>query len=97
MLNSMFLKIRKLLDKVGKSSMGRFGALLALVDLVFPALLLVVLIATFTGVSYLLTKSNMEGKPKEVFHLSFICVRQNQVAPIEIIASLKLAYVKLRF
>ena len=63
MLNSMFLKIRKLLDKVGKFSMGRFRALLALVDVVFPALLLVVLIATFTRVSYLLTKSNMEGKP----------------------------------
>ena len=63
MLNSMFLKIRKLLDKVGNSSMAWFRALLALVDVVFPALLLVVLIATFTGVSYLLTKSNMEGKP----------------------------------
>ena len=60
--------------------MGRFRALLALVDVVFPALLLVVLIASFTGVSYLLTKSNMEGKPKEVLYLSFICVRQNQVA-----------------
>ena len=60
MLASTFLKIQKLLDKVGKSSMGRFWALLALVDVVFPALLLVVLIATF---SYLLTKSNMEGKP----------------------------------
>ena len=76
MLNSMFLKIRKLLDKVGKSSMGRFGALLALVDLVFPALLLVVLIATFT-VTSLLTKSNIEteGKFQEVLHLADICVR----------------------
>ena len=76
MLDSMFLKIRKLLDKVGKSSMGRFGALLALVDLVFPALLLVVLIATFT-VTSLLTKSNIEteGKFQEVLHLADICVR----------------------
>ena len=76
MLDSMFLKIRKLLDKVGKSSMGRFGALLALVDVVFPALLLVVLIATFT-VTSLLTKSNIEteGKFQEVLHLADICVR----------------------
>ena len=76
MLDSMFLKIRKLLDKVGKSSMGRFGALLALVDVVFPALLLVVLIATFT-VTSLLTKSNTEteGKFQEVLHLAVICVR----------------------
>ena len=75
MLNSMFLKIRKLLDKVGKSSMGRFGALLALVDVVFPALLLVVLIATFT-VTSLLTKSNIEtGKFQKVFRLAIICAR----------------------
>ena len=76
MLNSMFLKIRKLLDKVGKSSMGRFGALLALVDVVFPALLLVVLIATFT-VTYLLTKSNIEteGKFQKVFRLAITCAR----------------------
>ena len=75
MLDSMFLKIRKLLDKVGKSSMGRFGALLA-IDAVFPALLLVVLIATFT-VTSLLTKSNIEteGKFQEVLHLADICVR----------------------
>ena len=82
MLDSMFLKIRKLLDEVGKSSMGRFWALLALVDVVFPALLLVVFIATpllpFLRVAYLLTKSNMEGKPKEVLHPSFICVRQTK-------------------
>ena len=76
MLDSMFLKIRKLLDKVGKSSIGRLGALLALVDVVFPALLLVVLIATFT-VTSLLTKSNIEteGKFQEVLHLADICVR----------------------
>ena len=92
MLNSMFLKIRKLLDKVGKFSMGRFRALLALVDVVFPALLLVVFIATpllpLLRASYLLIKSNMEGKSKEVLHPSCICVRQNQVALIEIIDSL---------
>ena len=74
MLDSMFLKIRKLLDKVGKSSMGRFGALLA-IDAVFPALLLVVLIATFT-VTSLLTKSNLEtGKFQKVFRLAIICAR----------------------
>ena len=74
MLDSMFLKIRKLLDKVGKSSMGRFGALLA-IDAVFPALLLVVLIATFT-VTSLLTKSNIEtGKFQKVFRLAIICAR----------------------
>ena len=74
MLDSMFLKIRKLLDKAGKSSMGRFGALLA-IDAVFPALLLVVLIATFT-VTSLLTKSNIEtGKFQKVFRLAIICAR----------------------
>ena len=74
MLDSMFLKIRKLLDKVGKSSMGRFGALLA-IDAVFPALLLVVLIASFT-VTSLLTKSNIEtGKFQKVFRLAIICAR----------------------
>ena len=74
MLDSMFLKIRKLLDKVGKSSMGRFGALLA-IDAVFPALLLVVLIAIFT-VTSLLTKSNIEtGKFQKVFRLAIICAR----------------------
>ena len=74
MLDSMFFKIRKLLDKVGKSSMRRFGALLA-IDAVFPALLLVVLIATFT-VTSLLTKSNIEtGKFQKVFRLAIICAR----------------------
>ena len=74
MLASIILKIRKLLDKVGKSSMGRFGALLA-IDAVFPALLLVVLIATFT-VTSLLTKSNIEtGKFQKVFRLAIICAR----------------------
>ena len=76
MLESIFLKMRKLLDKVGKSSMGRFGALLAFVDVVFPALLLVVLIANFT-VTSILKKSNIEteGKFQKVFRLAIICAR----------------------
>ena len=76
MLESMFLMIRKVLDKVGKSSIGRFRAWLAWQDAVFLALLLVVLIANFT-VTSILKKSNIEteGKFQKVFRLAIICAR----------------------